>query len=137
MKPCLPLVDLYYPEFVGAALNVNAGWLLHQGWKLIRPFLSEQIQRSVHIVDEKGAAIAVRTLADVTTLPRACYGTTDEMDEFGRQWLRFERSAVPAELFTGDYALRDDGSVFPGKLGPYLRAAVERSMREASTGRMT
>ena len=43
-KPIMPLADLYYPELLGGARVLNAAWALHQGWKLVKPLLSKQIQ---------------------------------------------------------------------------------------------
>ena len=47
LLPTRPLADLYYPELLGCARVLNAAWALHQGWKLVKPLLSKQIQDMV------------------------------------------------------------------------------------------
>ena len=50
-KTIMPLADLYYPQLLGCARVLNAAWALHQGWKLVKPLLSKEIQDMVGILD--------------------------------------------------------------------------------------
>ena len=56
LKPVLPLPDLYYPELVGPTFALNAPWIVHTLWNMIRVFLSKELQAKVVICSGKDTA---------------------------------------------------------------------------------
>lgn len=119
-KPVMPLADLYYPELLGAVRVLNAAWALHQGWKLVKPLLSKDIQAMVKILDKAHSPKALTLLADAKDLPPCYDGTATELPA------RFVASAK-----MDDHPELD--LIAPGKkIGVLMRASLAKSPEMAT-----
>ena len=113
-KPIMPLADLYYPELLGGARVLNAAWALHQGWKLVKPLLSKQIQDMVGILDAKHTQGALLKVADPEAVP----------DYLGGECATIPRPAVNEYPRAGMDGV-DADAICPGKkLGAYMRRTL-------------
>jgi len=109
-KPIMPLADLYYPELLGGARVLNAAWALHQGWKLVKPLLSKQIQDMVGILGPGQSKDALIKVADPEEVPPFLAGSC--------KGPRQEGDGVYAK-----YPTEPAAEICPGeKLGKYMRS---------------
>lgn len=116
-KPVMPLADLYYPELLGAARVINAAWALHQGWKLVKPLLSKEIQAMVKILDKAHSQKALTALANPKDLPPCYNGTASRLP-----------ARFAAAVDCPDHPQLDE--ISPGtKLGPFMRATLVKPAR--------
>jgi len=123
-KPIMPLADLYYPELLGGARVLNAAWALHQGWKLVKPLLSKQIQDMVGILDCKHTPGALLKVADPEAVP----------DFYGGTCTTIPRPAVDWYPKAGMEGV-DAAAICPGKkLGAYMRRTLAPDGAPLSSG---
>jgi len=113
-KPIMPLADLYYPELLGCARVLNAAWALHQGWKLVKPLLSKQIQDMVGILDSSKTQGALLKIADADVVPDYLGGKATTISRPALDWYPKDASkGVDLDL------------ICPGKkLGAYMRRTL-------------
>jgi hypothetical protein len=113
-KPIMPLADLYYPELLGCARVLNAAWALHQGWKLVKPLLSKQIQDMVGILDSSKTQGALLKIADADVIPDYLGGTATTIRRPALDW-------YPKDASKGV----DLDMICPGKkLGAFMRRTL-------------
>jgi len=118
-KPIMPLADLYYPELLGCARVLNAAWALHQGWKLVKPLLSKQIQDMVGILDSSKTQGALLKIANAEVIPDYLGGKATTISRPALDW-------YPKDPSKGV----DLDHICPGKkLGAFMR----RSLAPGST----
>jgi hypothetical protein len=113
-KPIMPLADLYYPELLGCARVLNAAWALHQGWKLVKPLLSKQIQDMVGILDSSKTQGALLKIADADVVPDYLGGKATTISRPALDWYPKDASkGVELDL------------ICPGKkLGAFMRRTL-------------
>ena len=51
-----PIPDLYYPELVGETFVLNAPWVIHSLWAILKNLMSREIQARVLITSENATA---------------------------------------------------------------------------------
>jgi hypothetical protein len=73
LKPCMPLGDLYYPEFMSCALCINAPWIFTKIWAVLRLWLSKDIQARTEIVSRSETPAVIARLAPLSEIPTATH----------------------------------------------------------------
>ena len=74
LNTILPVPDLYYPELVGETFVVNAPWVIHSLWGIVRHVLSREIQSRVIICGHERTPETMAKHIDAAQCPSYIFG---------------------------------------------------------------